>query len=593
MPYVIPEIKTLPHDGRSWVLEWIGRMHRHPGDATNPQVEILMAPLRSPDSSPIAVSARIAAERKIFKVPFAALPMLAVGTVWVNGKLSMNTWNPKEMHSHRFLKTRVENLDVSRERCRPVKLGTRIQHSVDALEDLVPEALLEFGKFRDRVNDSTLLAVEANGDPFALLFPSYELFRFYGAGSSKWVKACATREWPVQWACSSLTIEHRVARVALYKHVPDEDAWYVARVHGSEEARGAVTELRTSIVQCARNDAPIFPSTRFWFRGTTNMELVTLPFPGLRPDRPRHLVVRILSCSGAFPFRELWVDRENDGRKREDADRRRPKDDTAQPRTGPGLADAAEIDPEAVADSTLEYFRCHLPYIDKFLAIKNERIRKNEKAEDEDLPTFRRSAKPAEPETVSTGSRTTSSDAARPGSISMKRDATGSTTDLSKVDSFRFVHEVAAGLSAVGFTCDLIGIDALVGGPPGLSRFGVNDPLASGWAFIDRDRTQNRGALIFRISLGESCAYMVEIERRPGKSNTYLLPVFCKKNCDQFSDVELRHILKVVCIHRGVWRKAMDSLDLADRRLFYHRWSDSSGSETTSDLVRRYLTKVF
>lgn len=181
-----------------------------------------------------------------------------------------------------------------------------------------PEASYLFGASWPHVRQTLLVTVEQGGDPYAVMVPTAELIRFYYAPSTRLAQAVFWGEYnntfdPEQ----SGVVEEDVVKVHLRRWMEDQDAWTIARYMCSPVMQREASRLYKSlqIYQINFTRAISEPNQAlecgFPFEGTTTLQGICLPLPGLTPESPRWLILRLERCSAPFPFDRVIVDRDN------------------------------------------------------------------------------------------------------------------------------------------------------------------------------------------------------------------------------------------------------------------------------------------
>ncbi|WAF91667.1 hypothetical protein NRZ28_05400 [Aeromonas hydrophila] len=85
----IPRIREFPSDGRFWRIDWFGGVERNPYVPSEPAIQVLLSPLRTPsslsDTDPASVRAINAQEQTTVLVGTGQLPLLRIGSLWKDG----------------------------------------------------------------------------------------------------------------------------------------------------------------------------------------------------------------------------------------------------------------------------------------------------------------------------------------------------------------------------------------------------------------------------------------------------------------------------------------------------------------------------
>jgi hypothetical protein len=182
----------------------------------------------------------------------------------------------------------------------------------------IPHRYYLYGDHYPALKGTLFAALEVDGDPYGLLIPTIELIRFYYTPSTRLAQAFfwGDYERSINLDKSGL-LGDGLYRVHLRKHIHDSDAWTLARFHASrvmqEQVRRVYRDLQAHRIKSLAVDADPFGSFRcgFPFEGTTSLCAVTVRLPGATSSSPRALALKLLKCSGPFPFSDLVCDRDN------------------------------------------------------------------------------------------------------------------------------------------------------------------------------------------------------------------------------------------------------------------------------------------
>ena len=191
---------------------------------------------------------------------------------------------------------------------------------VTSSANAIPRSSYLFGASWPHVRRTLLVAVEQDGDPYAVMVPTAEIIRFYYAPSTRLAQALFWGEYNDMFnAERSGIFEEGVVRVHLRRWLEDQDAWTLARYICSPVMQREATRLYRSLQVYQINShqfdlgAGSGPSVRVSVRGSDNgsrhISVVTRTDAG--QVLPRWLILRIERCSAPFPFDQVIVDRDN------------------------------------------------------------------------------------------------------------------------------------------------------------------------------------------------------------------------------------------------------------------------------------------
>ena len=172
------------------------------------------------------------------------------------------------------------------------------------------------------------MAVEQDGDPFAVMVPTAEIIRFYYAPSTRLAQALFWGEYKDTFdAERSGVLEDGLVKVHLRRWLEDQDAWTLARYLCSPVMQREASRLYKSLQLYQINSTSLISEPdqalpcSFPFEGPTTVQGIFLRLPGSTPDSPRRwLILRIERCSAPFLFDRVIVDRDNNSASGENAE---------------------------------------------------------------------------------------------------------------------------------------------------------------------------------------------------------------------------------------------------------------------------------
>lgn len=295
-------------DDKFWRVVHFGGISLNPDVKSEPCIEVLLASLPSGADDPLSSGAMRNFSTKQARIGVGQLPYVSIGSVWHRGRPQPT----KSADAHHIC----------------LQLDTRrIQFvSLSELSAVIPKEQYAFGGNWPFAATTQLVAIEVDGDPYAILIPVVELIRFYYATSTRLSQA-------LFWGDYSKSINAKKCgqivdgpyRVHLRKWIRDSDAWTLARFHASKEMQEEVKRLYHGLQSFRVNSMSSFPTPfrgmkcGFPFHGMTTIEAVHLPLPGPSSHRKRVLLLRLLRCSAPFPFDQLLCDRDNRNLKGEES----------------------------------------------------------------------------------------------------------------------------------------------------------------------------------------------------------------------------------------------------------------------------------
>lgn len=326
----IPRIKEFPSDGRYWRVDWFGAIQPNPKVAREPALQVIITPFKTTDinqltSNKLATAASSLVdytEQRTISVGSGQLPMLCIGSIWRDGELQ-KTLAGQVMD--------FRDLVISAS-------TTKVIHA-SAKEN--GHYLLPFSHYRFGSDGyfSKMVAVEYKGDPFGILIPMAELLRFYFAVSTDLADAILSGDLKHN-LYSVINPENTWSEpdelrevIGLRQRFTDEDGWILARILSSPVAFEAATAVHDAMLKNRMNNKPAHIECGFPFEGNTTLTAHCKPVPVEGSDQWRYLVLSLVRCTATFPFRQLTIYRDNDGRQAGDEDK--PDSEKQQSWAGP------------------------------------------------------------------------------------------------------------------------------------------------------------------------------------------------------------------------------------------------------------------
>lgn len=526
---VIEEFKDVSRPGSTWRLNWFGGVERNPNVATEYKLQVVLTKVK--DGAKGAWHTERSVEQDILRmvpIGIGQLPLLRMGSLWRDGKLEML----------RSGDAQVFDLDIP-----PGLPNFYTATDKIGLSGLVPfrdHRLMSFGK------NTKCLVLPHNGDPAGIIIPAIELIRFYYANSTRLSKAIFNGDFV--HAPSSIYdpeytgLDGKLAVVCRRQDVSDEDCWTIARILNSQTAFDGTRRVSDSMIRNFANTQHANPESVFPFSGKTKLKALCKKV-GHAPAR--YLVLSLVSCSAPFPYDDLQVMADNDGRQA-DPDTDIP-DQAKIPINRPSKAEGQELTPLLLQsakepDSNAQPKRLELSG-DSFEALKGKKIRKQEK----ELCNYKAG------ELVAI--------AAPDPDLSGTADGTRSADGLGKAE----LEKARSESLPPSYELFVVLIDELN------SREGVSArllPLADGlglikamrtssagkrqWAYINHRTRQLRHFMFAEIQVSGSYYYLVEIERRPPPaSDSYCSEIFFDAKERPFTPHQIGQMVSILSKQSG------------------------------------------
>ncbi|WP_375055620.1 hypothetical protein [Zobellella sp. DQSA1] len=531
----IPRIKEFPSDGRCWRIDWFGGIERNPYVPSEPAIQVLLSPLRTPsslsDTDPASVRAINAQEQTTVLVGTGQLPLLCIGSLWKDGICQSHYAGREET---------FQDLLVSPGTTRVVTANHRVGSGW-----LVSPRFYRFGVGNGKTR---LMAVTWNDDPLGLLIPMTELLRFYYLVSTD-----------LAHTVFSGALKHDIASVislkrtgtlpgqskfviGLRQHFTDDDAWVLARILASKEAWTGATLPHDSMMRHSLNNEPLQLETEFPFSDRTTLQARC---KRIQSDDGswRHLVLSLTRCSAPFPFDCLVIDRDNDNT-RAPAGTDLP-DAEKKPAFGPGKIRSEEYQGKDLQNRGEPNKQCSTEIIplpsSRFDAIAGRKAEKPPKSE------CRYASRLIPVQTAVSGELGTGAG-----------ENNGSAVGTGKVVTH---HQRRKALPA-SFETFVAAIDELDRQPEFSARLREPDPLIEfipltkpagkrQWSYLDSNTRTRRRVIIADIHHQGIWYSLIEFQQRDNEKFTIAL--IMDNNYRAVSDMNLNILLMDLSHNRGVW----------------------------------------
>ena len=166
-------IDDFPDDDSLWRVEWIGGVGYNTSVPSDPHINVCLTQLPPGETNPLSARARSWQTKTTAKISVGLLPYISIVSVWQRRRPVVT--NLGACH-HRLC------IDTSS--CRLVTLA-----ELTASANAIPRRSYLFGASWPDVRRTLLMAVEQDGDPFAVMVPTAEIIRFYYAPSTRLAQA--------------------------------------------------------------------------------------------------------------------------------------------------------------------------------------------------------------------------------------------------------------------------------------------------------------------------------------------------------------------------------------------------------------------
>jgi hypothetical protein len=312
-------IKEFPYDNRLWKVDWYGDLLPNPNAPSEPLLEVFIAPLNDwVEETEERLSQRSSynyAQTRKIKIGISFLPFLCLGTFWrnkINQKISLGK--------------RVEFYEL--------QIDSEHSRIIDAKEFQACEDLLVAFPSIKNCLETKFIEIDLPNKPDQkiaadrpkqkILIPSYEVLNSYFAGSSALTRSIFTGGMfyqpnnifdPTQTAIDGNT---GIGKLILRKKMAGTDRYNIARLAFSETAKKAAWGIYSSIAKNFNNNTRCTVEAKFPFIGKTDLQVcgkwfkhsetknITMNDEKTKPKAIWHFLVYFIeSCSHPLPYKKL------------------------------------------------------------------------------------------------------------------------------------------------------------------------------------------------------------------------------------------------------------------------------------------------
>jgi len=166
-------IDAFPDDAFLWRIEWIGGFTYNTSAPSDLLIDVCLAQLPPGETNPLSVRSRSFQRKQTVRIGVGLLPYIAIASVWQQQRPVLTDLSACRQRLH---------MDTSL--CRVVAL-----EDVVTTANGIPRSSYLFGASWPYVRRTLLVAVERDGDPYAVMVPTAEIIRFYYAPSTRLAQA--------------------------------------------------------------------------------------------------------------------------------------------------------------------------------------------------------------------------------------------------------------------------------------------------------------------------------------------------------------------------------------------------------------------
>ena len=301
MPVI--QIKEFPNDGRVWRIDWFGAVRKNDNVPTEPIIDVYLRPVSVTDKTSIADFGWLNKERICCPIGVGQLPVLTIGSLWKNGKL---------LDYQVIVPSNLPNVNIAEDSVRLIEAGHKDQTGY-----IINKAAFDIGGFKNGFS-ARCLAIESDGDPYSIIIPVAEVIRFYYAISTNLAKIAFLGSYETNFdqiigeRCG-FDSKTKILIIHLRQWLYDNEGWVLGRILRDKNAQQGFFQIHRSLVKqsVGKYHQPM-PETNFPFQGKTDWAARCLSFTS--GGKVRTLILELLRCTAPFPFSNLVVIRDNDGR---------------------------------------------------------------------------------------------------------------------------------------------------------------------------------------------------------------------------------------------------------------------------------------
>ena len=545
----IPPIRKFPKDDRVWRIDWLGRVERTSAEAL---IDVHLSPARMKTLRPRRQDDFDADTAIKIRIGVGLLPFLTIGSLWTNGrKLQWSLGEPR----------RLRNVDIQ-ERIPTATAGQKVQ------EQPIPRWLIP--KFRHQLDRSCwfspLFAIEHEGDPYGILLPMIEAIRFYYAVSSD--MAHIAFDGGLQLNRNRIIdpesrLHANRMELHLRQWLADDDGWVIGRALADPHAEEGIAFIYNSLLRDTANFRTAFAECLLPFVGQTIWTTRGIELPRQNSKGSRWLIYELINCSAPFPFEDLKIVRDNDGRTA-DPETDVPNDEK-RPAWSPGLkavkpATETEVQSDDPPQANLQGIE--LPSAsERFTALHGKQIIKAPKEQCQ----YKKVEVPATEavDLLGTGDPS-NSDAAQGGapvSVEWLREVKRQEALPASFESLQTVMDALNCLDGISARIRTLS--------PSTEFLRLTRPSGQRqWSYLDSARRIRRRAMVINIDCNGILGCLIEYERRESERSRAAL--FVAQESDGLSDALLIRLLDGLVAAEGVWANLKSYPAAVELKLFNH-----------------------
>lgn len=540
----------------------------NPSVLSEPTIRLFLTRLHQVKSQPINplnTSLLDTEYRTSLDVGVGVLPLVWKGSVWQNGR---------RIDKGVALQTRKVEVDTSG--AREILFSASVA-DVNS-QRLIPAIQYPLGQEAWAVvRNAPLVALPFGGDPYGIIIPSIELFRFYYVHSSSSARAL------MHGLYDSLLLSQEVQErpdgheviVKLHSRSRTDDAWNLARYVRSGLMKSAAHNLHQWIMASNagrwEKSSALIGSAVFPFLGKTKLSVNGVTILG-DDGKNRILVTRILRCTHPMPYDKVSVlVRDKTQRGDEEQENTLPVYFSRWPNGVVPESSSFGNDEEVDRNMFQTYLESNE---ERFEALQGKKLNK---IKEEPGQTTRHVAGSLEKDKKSLGtSKGTHGDSNRAPSEITQKTAVESDTAISLenfLNALNFIRGKGLEVTTIG-----LGDDVSEASGENISSFPKLGRSNRQWSVMSETKGRRRHLVIAEVRRSDKYGYLFEIERDALRSGEkYSVLVMAARDYSKLPDEEL--LAEVwSCAQHGGWRKEKECRDYL-KEFAQHRFLDSKVDE--------------
>ena len=546
MPVI--QIKEFPNDGRVWRIDWFGAVRKNDNVPTEPTIDVYLRPVSVTDKTSIADFGWLNKERICCTIGVGQLPVLTIGSLWKNGKI---------LDYKVIVPSNLPNVNIAEDSVRLIEAAHKDQTGY-----IINKAAFDIGGFKNGLS-ARCLAIESDGDPYSIIIPVAEVIRFYYAISTNLAKIAFLGSYETNFdqiigeRCG-FDSKTKILIIHLRQWLYDNEGWVLGRILRDKNAQQGFFQIHRSLVKqsVGKYHQPM-PETNFPFQGKTDWAARCLSFTS--GGKVRTLILELLRCTAPFPFSNLVVIRDNDGRQAS------PETDLPESNKRPYLRNqrlksGTSKKLHSIEEPVQNMKRMVIDYVkERFGDLWNKELIKPEK----EFCNYRKTdllfLPPSESTTaLGTGDGTSGQSKTAPISISIN---VGKETDIAQKPRSHSRSEALPAtfenmMAAVRYLSENYqdkGVTAKVW--PTL-YMPLTSNRSSQWSYLDTSATTTnlvktpRRVLIAELNIDNMLFWLVEFEQRESESLTAAMIY----GASSMKAEEIKKILHLLARSKGIWK---------------------------------------